>query len=163
MATFSLSAHGLVGLRRAWLTLLFAGAILAGSMIGLFLAYESDLPQVSSLEEFEPNIITQVFAVGGEPLGNFAIEKRVIVAFKDIPPVLRNAVVAVEDADFWKHLGINLWRIPGAALSNYRSGRRSQGSSTLTMQLSRVLFLTPEKTYERKVKEAILAFQIEKN
>jgi penicillin-binding protein 1A len=69
----------------------------------------------------------------------------------------------VEDADFWKHLGINLWRIPSAAISNFRSGRRSQGSSTLTMQLSRVLFLTPEKTYERKVKEAILAFQIEKN
>src|SRR4029453_3930927 len=100
---------------------------------------------------------------GRAPIGEFAIEKRVVVPFKDIPPVLRNAIVAVEDADFWKHLGINLWRIPGAATSNFHSGRRSQGAPPLTMQLSPVLFLTPEKTYERKVKEAILAFQIEKN
>lgn len=151
------------GLRRAGITLLFAVAILTGALAGIFLAYESDLPQVASLEDFEPNIITQVFASDGELIGEFAIERRVVVAFKDIPPVLRNAIVAVEDADFWKHLGINLWRVPGAAISNLRSGRRGQGFSTLTMQLSRVLFLTPEKTYERKIKEIILAFQIEKN
>jgi len=149
--------------RRAGVSILFALAIVAGAVAGVLLAFENDLPQVSSLEQFEPNIITRIYAADGTLIGDFAIEKRVIVGFKDIPPVLRNAVVAVEDADFWKHLGINLWRIPGAAISNFRSGRRSQGSSTLTMQLSRVLFLTPEKTYERKVKEAILAFQIEKN
>jgi penicillin-binding protein 1A len=143
--------------------LLFAAAILGGALLGVFLAYESDLPQVSSLEDFEPNIITQVFSADGSILGEFAIEKRVVVAFGYIPPVLRNAIVAVEDADFWKHLGINPWRIPAAALANYRSGSRGQGFSTLTMQLSRLLFLTPEKTYERKIKEGILAFQIEKN
>ena len=149
--------------RRAGISILFALAIVAGAVAGVLLAFENDLPQVSKLEQFQPNIITKIYAADGTLIGDFAIEKRVIVGFKDIPPVLRNAIVAVEDADFWKHLGINLWRIPGAALSNFRSGRRSQGSSTLTMQLSRVLFLTPEKTYERKVKEAILAFQIEKN
>jgi penicillin-binding protein 1A len=150
-------------LRRVGITGLFAAAILAGALFGVFLAYESDLPQVSSLEDFEPNIITKVFAGDGSVIGEFAIENRVIVHFKDIPPVLRNAIVAVEDADFWKHLGINPWRIPGAALANFRSGRKEQGFSTLTMQLSRLLFLTPEKTYERKIKEMILAFQIEKN
>jgi len=150
-------------LTRVLVTLLFLGVILGGSLAGVLLGYESDMPQISSLENFEPNIITQVFAMDGSPIGEFAIEKRVIVAFKDIPPVLRNAIVAVEDADFWKHMGINPWRIPGAAIANLRSGRREQGSSTLTMQLSRLLFLTPEKTYERKVKEVILAFQIEKN
>lgn len=150
-------------MRRAWVTFLFVGAILGGAFLGVFLAYENDLPQVSSLEDFEPNIITQVFAADGSVLGEFAIEKRVVIGFKDIPPGLRNAVVAVEDADFWRHLGINPWRIPGAALANFRSGRKEQGSSTLTMQLSRLLFLTPEKTYERKLKEIILAFQIEKN
>ncbi len=142
---------------------LFALAILAGALLGVFLAYENDLPQVSSLESFQPNIITQVLASDGSVLGEFAIEKRVVIPFRDIPPVLRNAVVAVEDADFWKHLGINPWRIPGAVWANLRSGRRGQGFSTLTMQLSRLLFLTPEKTYERKIKEIILAFQIEKN
>ena len=144
-------------------TLLFVLAICGGGLAGVFFAYGSDLPQVSSLEDFEPNIITQVFAADGSIIGEFAIEKRVIVGFKDIPPGLRNSVVAVEDADFWKHLGINPWRVPGAALANFRSGRHSQGFSTLTMQLSRLLFLTPEKTYERKIKEVILAFQIEKN
>src|SRR5512134_3218826 len=150
-------------LRRAGTILLFGLAILGGSFGGVYLAYESDLPQVSSLEDFEPNIITKVYAADGSVLGEFAIEKRVVVSFKDIPPVLRNAIISVEDADFWKHLGINPWRVPGAALANLRSGRRGQGFSTLTMQLSRLLFLTPEKTYERKIKEVILAFQIEKN
>jgi penicillin-binding protein 1A len=149
--------------RRVVVTALFAAAILSGALVGVFLAFESDLPQVTSLEDFQPNIITQVFAADGSVLGEFAIEKRVVVAFRDIPPVLRNAIVAVEDADFWKHIGINPWRIPGAALANLRSGRLAQGFSTLTMQLTRLLFLTPEKTPERKIKEIILAFQIEKN
>ncbi len=148
---------------RAGVTVLFGLAILFGAFSGIFLAYESDLPQVSSLENFEPNIITEVYAANGRLIGEFAIEKRVVVTFKDIPPNLRNAIVAVEDADFWKHIGINVWRVPGAAFSNLRAGKKEQGFSTLTMQLSRLLFLTPEKTYERKVKEIILAFQIEKN
>ena len=150
-------------LRRAAVTALFAAAILGGALLGVFFAFESDLPQVTSLEDYQPNIITQVFSADGSVLGEFAIEKRVVVAFPDIPPVLRNAIVSVEDADFWKHIGVNVWRVPGAALANFRSGRYSQGFSTLTMQLSRLLFLTPEKTPERKIKEVILAFQIEKN
>ena len=151
-------------LRRAGVTLLFVIAIFVGALSGIFLAYEKDLPQVSSLEDFEPNIITQVYTADGKLLGEFAIERRVVVGFKDIPPVLRNATIAVEDADFWKHLGVNPWRIPAAFVANLRAGRRTQGSSTLTMQLVRQpgLFLTPEKTYERKIKEAILAFELEK-
>jgi len=150
-------------LRRTVLTLLFVAAIVGGSLLGMLLAHEGDLPQVSSLEDYKPNLITQVFAVDGSLIGEFAIERRVVVAFEAIPPVLRNAIVAVEDAEFWRHLGINPWRIPGAALANLRSGRKGQGFSTLTMQLSRLLFLTPEKTYSRKLQEIILAFQIEKN
>jgi len=150
--------------RRAGVAVLFAVAIVAGALLGVFFAYESELPQISNLENYQPNIITQVFANDGKTLiGEFAIEKRVVVPFKDIPPVLRNAIVAVEDADFWKHLGVNPWRIPAALIANLRAGRHSQGSSTLTMQLSRKLFLTDEKTWERKIKEAILAFQIEKS
>ena len=99
-------------LRRVVVTALFVAAILGGALIGVFFAFESDLPQVTSLEDFQPNIITQVFASDGSVLGEFAIEKRVVVEFRDIPPVLRNAIVAVEDEDFWKHIGINPWRIP---------------------------------------------------
>jgi penicillin-binding protein 1A len=158
-----MAAPRILTLRRVVVTACFAAAILGGALIGVFLAFESDLPQVTSLEDFQPNIITQVFAADGSVLGEFAIEKRVVVEFRDIPPVLRNAIVAVEDADFWKHIGIDPWSIPRAALANIRSGNRGQGFSTLTMQLTRLLFLTPEKTYERKIKEVILAFQIEKN
>lgn len=161
-----MQASGAPARRRSWrrvvIALLFAAAILGGSFFGALLANEGDFPQVSSLEDYKPNLITQVYAEDGTLIGEFAIERRVVVGFQDIPPVLRNAIVAVEDAEFWKHMGINPWRIPGAALANLRSGTRGQGFSTLTMQLSRVLFLTPEKTYSRKVKEMVLAFQIEK-
>ena len=153
----------LLGARKITFTLLVAAAILAGALLGVFLSYSSDLPEVSSLENYRPNIITQVFAKDGSLVGQFSIERRVVVHFQDIPPVLRNAIIAVEDADFWKHMGLNPWRVAGAAFANLRSGRKAQGFSTLTMQLSRILFLTPEKTYERKIKEVILAFQIEKS
>src|SRR5512145_612997 len=156
------SAPTIWTLRRIVVTTLFALAIVAGASVGVYFAYEADLPQVSSLEDFQPNIVTQVMANDGTLIGEFAIERRVTVPFRDIPPVLRNAVVAVEDADFWKHMGLNPWRIPGAAIANIRSGRKGQGFSTLTMQISRLLFLTPEKTYRRKIQEVILAFQIEK-
>src|SRR5215471_6620959 len=117
-------------------------------------------PRVLTLRRVVVTALLAAAICGGALLGVFlAIERRVVVSFRDIPPVLRNAIVAVEDADFWKHIGINLWRVPGAAFANLRSGRYSQGFSTLTMQLSRLLFLTPEKTPERKVKEIILAFQ----
>lgn len=149
--------------KRGITAILFAGAILFGALLGALLVYRGDLPQVADLEKYKPNVITQVLAADGSRIGDFAIERRVIVGFAETTPVLRNAIVAVEDADFWKHLGINPWRVPAAAWANLRSGRRSQGSSTLTMQLSRLLFLTPEKTYERKIQEAILAFDIEKN
>jgi penicillin-binding protein 1A len=149
-------------LRRILLTTVFGFAILGGALTGVLLTYQQDI-QAIRLEDYRPNIITTVYAADGKTVvGTFAIEQRIVVGFEDIPAVLRNAIVAVEDAGFWKHVGINVWRIPGAALANLRSGRRSQGFSTLTMQLSRLLFLTPEKTYERKIKEVILAFQIER-
>ena len=77
--------------RRVVVTALFVTAILGGALLGVFLAVESDLPEVTSLEDFKPNIITQVYAADGSVLGEFAIEKRVVIAFQDIPPVLRAA------------------------------------------------------------------------
>ncbi len=151
-------------MRRVVVTALFVAAILGGALLGVFLAVESDLPQVTSLEDFRPNIITQVFAADGSVLGEFAIEKRVVIAFRDIPPVLRNAIVAVEDDELLEAHRHQPLAHPGGRPRQppFRAWRR-QGFSTLTMQLSRILFLTPEKTYERKIKEVILAFQIEKN
>ncbi|MBX7186382.1 MAG: PBP1A family penicillin-binding protein [Vicinamibacteria bacterium] len=142
--------------------LLIAGCIVVGSLVGALMAIGSDLPQVEQLEELKPNIVTQVFAADGSILGEFAIEKRVIVRYEEIPEVLRNAIIATEDENFFNHIGINLWRIPGALYANFRSGRKGQGFSTLTMQLSRLLFLSPQKTYERKLREILLALEIER-
>lgn len=142
--------------------LLVAISILVGSFSGALMAIGSDLPQVEELEGLKPNIVTQVFAVDGSILGEFAIEKRTIVQYEDIPEELRNAIIATEDETFFTHIGINLWRIPGAIWANLRSGRRGQGFSTLTMQLSRLLFLSPQKTYERKIREILLALEIER-
>ena len=142
--------------------LVVAGAILFGSLVGALMAIGSDLPQVEELEELKPNIVTQVFAADGSILGEFAIEKRVLVRYEEIPDVLRNAIIATEDENFFNHIGINVWRIPAAVWANFRSGRKGQGFSTLTMQLSRLLFLSPQKTYERKIREILLALEIER-
>ena len=142
--------------------LLVVGCVLLGSLVGALMAIGSDLPQVEQLEELKPNIVTQVFAADGSILGEFAIEKRVIIRYEEIPQVLRNAIIATEDENFFNHIGINLWRIPGAVWANFRSGRKNQGFSTLTMQLSRLLFLSPQKTYERKLREILLALEIER-
>ena len=142
--------------------LLVAGCIVVGSLVGALMAVGGDLPQVEQLEELKPNIVTQVFAVDGSILGEFAIEKRILIKYEEIPEVLRNAIIATEDENFFNHIGINLWRIPGALWANVRSGRKNQGFSTLTMQLSRLLFLSPQKTYERKLREILLALEIER-
>jgi penicillin-binding protein 1A len=142
--------------------LVIGAAIMFGSLVGALMAIGSDLPQVEELEELKPNIVTQVFAADGSILGEFAIEKRVLVRYEDIPDVLRNAIIATEDENFFNHIGINVWRIPAAVWANFRSGRKGQGFSTLTMQLSRLLFLSPQKTYERKIREILLALEIER-
>ena len=113
--------------------LLVAGCIVVGSLVGALMAVGGDLPQVEQLEELKPNIVTQVFAVDGSILGEFAIEKRILIKYEEIPEVLRNAIIATEDENFFNHIGINLWRIPGALWANVRSGRKNQGFSTLTM------------------------------
>ena len=141
---------------------LIAISIVFGSIVGALMAIGSDLPQVEQLEELKPNIVTQVFAADGSILGEFAIEKRILIKYEEIPEVLRNAIIATEDENFFNHIGINVWRIPAALWANFRSGRKGQGFSTLTMQLSRLLFLSPQKTYERKLREILLALEIER-
>lgn len=160
MTTVFGRARGLLRQNRG--PLLIASCIVLGSLVGALMAIGSDLPQVEQLEELKPNIVTQVFAADGSILGEFAIEKRVIVRYEEIPEVLRNAIIATEDENFFNHIGINLWRVPGALWANFRSGRKGQGFSTLTMQLSRLLFLSPQKTYERKLREILLALEIER-
>lgn len=136
-------------------------AALVGSLAGLFLVYSTDLPQVEELESYRPSSVTEVYDDQGRVIGSFALQRRVVANFNDYPPVLWQALLSIEDKDFYRHSGINIWRTFGAAYRDIKSGGRMQGASTLTMQLARNLFLSPDKSFRRKIQEALLAVQIE--
>jgi penicillin-binding protein 1A len=142
--------------------LLILIAILVGATGGLLLVYTTDLPQVDALEAYRPSSITELYDDHEKVIGSFALQRRVVVGYDDFPPVLRDALVSIEDKDFYKHSGINFWRIVGAASRDIESGGKVQGASTLTMQLARNLFLSPDRHWQRKVQEAMLAIQIER-
>src|SRR5712692_5871099 len=140
-----------------------------GILSGVLFAYVGDLPQISALDDYTPSTITRVHASNGQVIGEFATQRRIIVGYDDINPVLRQAILATEDAGFDQHVGISIWRIMVAAFTDVvdrRSLRNAQGASTLTQQLARNMRdqfgLTNEVSFERKIKEAILAIQIEK-
>jgi penicillin-binding protein 1A len=142
--------------------MLVLAAALVGATAGLLLVYSTDLPQVDDLEHYRPGSITELYDSQGRIIGSFALQRRVVAAYDDYPQVLRDALISIEDKDFYRHGGINVWRIVGAAYRDFQSGGRVQGASTLTMQLARNLFLSPDRSFQRKIQEALLAIQIER-
>ena len=147
--------------RSALAVLLFL-AVVTGSLAGLTLVYSVDLPQINDLERFRPSTTTDLYDRKGRIVGSFALERREIVNYDDFAPILREAVISIEDKSFESHWGINVFRVVGAVWHDIRSHGRAQGASTLTMQLARNLFLSSERTAARKVQEAYLAIQIER-
>ncbi|HTA50839.1 MAG TPA: PBP1A family penicillin-binding protein [Verrucomicrobiae bacterium] len=143
-------------------SLLVLVSALVGATTGLLLVYTTDLPQVEALEAYRPSSITELYDDHGRVIGSFALQRRVVAGYDDFAPVLRDALVSIEDKDFYRHSGINFWRIVGAAYRDIESGGKVQGASTLTMQLARNLFLSPDRSFHRKVQEAMLAVQIER-
>jgi penicillin-binding protein 1A len=141
--------------------LLLAAA--SGVLGGLLFVYSTNLPKVAELETYRPDVMTQLYAADGTPIASFALEHRVIVSYDQISPVMRNAVLSIEDRHFENHVGVDLFRIVRAAIIDLMEWRAAQGASTLTQQLSRRLFLSPEKNWKRKVEEALLAIQIERH
>jgi len=152
--------------RNAGIVALFIVAAMLGILSGVLFAYAGDLPQVSALDDYTPSTITRVYAANGQVVGEFATQRRVVVGYDDINLRLRQAIIATEDAEFDRHFGVNIWRIAVAAITDIIERRRAQGASTLTQQLARNLKeqfgLTNEKSFERKLKEVMLAVQIEK-
>src|SRR6202167_5218822 len=142
--------------------LLVLVAVLVGATAGLLLVYTTDLPQVEALENYRPSSITELYDDHGRVIGSFALQRRVVATYEDFPPVLRDALVSIEDKDFYTHSGINVVRIVGAAYRDIESGGKVQGASTLTMQLARNLFLSPDRSFYRKVQESLLAIQMER-
>lgn len=134
-----------------------------GATAGVLFVYNSDLPVVDSLEDHPPSLITEVYSDDNQVIGSFALERRILVKSEDIPKRVRDAITSVEDQNFDEHWGIDLFGIARAGFRNLMKGRAAEGGSTLTQQLSKNLFLTPEKRLRRKIQEAMLAIQIERN
>lgn len=136
-------------------------AVLIGSSIGFVLYSAWDLPEVQSLEHFKPSITTRVYSGSNELLAEFFVENRTPVQLADIPDALIKALIATEDTRFYSHRGLDYRGIARAAVRNVRAGKVVEGGSTLTQQLAKILFLTPERSYLRKLKEMALALKIE--
>jgi penicillin-binding protein 1A len=148
--------------RRAGIILLFAMSASLGVASGVFFAYAGDIPRISALDDYAPSTISRVYGARGEIVGEFAIQRREVISYEAISPRLKQAILAAEDATFEQHFGLSIPRIIVSLVRDIFEGRKAAGASTLTQQLARKLFLTDEKTWERKIKEAILAIQIEK-
>ena len=158
--------------QQAGLVALFVATALAGTLSGVFFAYADDLPQISALDSYQPRTITRLLARDGQVIGEFATERRVVIGYDDIAPVLRQAIIASEDAGFEQHFGLSVSRIIITAIKDVLTGQRT-GASTITQQAARMLFLQEYMSggvfarsgllgLERKIKEAIVAIQIEK-
>src|SRR5437763_9048061 len=148
--------------RRFVFGLLVLLSALVGALSGLLLVYSTDLPQVEQLEHYRPVSTTELYDINSVTIGSFALQRRVVASYGDFPRVLIQALISTEDKDFYRHSGINFWRIAGAAYRDIQSGGKVQGASTLTMQLARNLFLSPYLSFHRKIQEALLAIQIER-
>ncbi len=153
-------------LARLWLPTVLLLSLAAGGLTGIIAAYELNYSraanEVAALATYRPSVVTRVYADDGETvIGEFALEKRIPLKYEEIPPVLKNAILAVEDVRFYDHIGIDPIRIMGAAWKNITTDK-VEGGSTLTQQLTKNLFLSKEQTYTRKVNEWILALQIER-
>ena len=144
-------------------SLLVLMAISLGVAGGLFAAYLRDLPTLDALEEYQPSLVTTLYSDQDEPFATFYEQKRMWVPLDKMPRHLINGIIAVEDAQFYRHRGINFRGIARALLANIRALRPVEGGSSITQQLAKLLFLTPEKSLSRKVKEALLAIEIERH
>lgn len=122
-----------------------------------------DLPDIDSLEHYTPPLITKIYDLHGDLITELFTERRTVIPLKDIPVNLQNAFLATEDERFFSHWGINLRGIARAFLANLRHGRVVEGGSTITQQLSKVLFFTQQKTLTRKLREFLLAIQLERH
>jgi len=136
---------------------------LAGWLLGMVFLHQLllDLPDIDKLENYTPPLITRIYDVHGGIITELFTERRTVIPLNDIPVNLQNAFLATEDDHFFTHWGINPRGIVRAALANLRHGRVVEGGSTITQQLSKVLFFTQEKTITRKLREFLLALQLE--
>ncbi len=140
---------------RVAFTFLLLCSIAAGALTGLLFVYASDLPEVRALEDYRPDVVTELYADDGQLIGSFALQRRILLTYEQIPKVLKDAILVTEDQHFEEHWGVDFPRVLQATWRNVVRMRKSEGASTLTMQLARVLFLSPDKSFRRKVQEIL--------
>lgn len=143
--------------------IVFALLIVGGSA-AMFFAYKhviNTLPRLVTIDDYKPKLVTKVFDRNGKKIGEFFNQRRILVPYKEIPPNVVNAFLAAEDDQFFKHGGINYIAIMRATIANLRAGSTVQGGSTITQQVAKTLSLSSERTMLRKVREALLAQQME--
>ena len=145
-----------------WVAIPIAAAMVVGALLGSLLALTQNLPQVEALATYEPSAVTTILSDDGTPISSLFVERRIPVPLREIPKDLIEAIIAVEDSRFYQHFGLDIKGIARAVWKDVTTLRMAEGGSTLTQQLAKVLFLTPEKTITRKLKEAILAINIER-
>ncbi|WDP87208.1 MAG: PBP1A family penicillin-binding protein [Desulfobacter sp.] len=141
--------------------IIFIG-LMAGLMAGAFYGLIYDLPEINHLKQFKPSAVTSVYSSDKKVITRFYLEKRFPISIDMIPDHLKQALIVTEDRAFFKHSGVNLKAIARAVFHDIKAGSFKQGASTLTQQLAKTLFLSPEKSILRKIREAILAIQIER-
>ncbi len=144
---------------------IFLGILISislGVFFGVFFTYQKGLPKIKDLEEIKPSVVTEVYSNDGKVIKRYFLERRMIISSKDIPDIVKKAFIAAEDARFYKHWGVDFIRVIPAFIKDIRHLKAKEGFSTITMQLARTLFLTPEKTIKRKIREILLTFQIER-
>jgi penicillin-binding protein 1A len=147
-----------------WFLLVSLCVIIIGSIgiAGIYLYLSKNLPKISSLEDYRPPIITTVYSDDNRKIAEFFKERRIVLPLSKIPEILKKAFVAAEDSRFYKHKGIDVLSIFRAFYKNIEAGAIVQGGSTITQQVTKSFLLTPERSYTRKIKEAILAYRIDK-
>jgi len=158
--------HARVWLRRALIAIgaltLFVGSAVGVGALWAFTILPRSLPSVTALETLQPVQGSRIYDDNDEPMTELHVERRIFVPLAQIPPALRDAIIATEDRRFYSHWGVDPIGIARAVVQNYRRGRIVEGGSTITQQLAKVLFLTADKSLERKLKEAVLALELER-
>jgi penicillin-binding protein 1A len=149
-------------LRYFLLASLFIIISIACGLVGVYFYFGRNLPKISSLKDYRPSIITTVYSDDTRKIAEFFKERRIVIPLSQMPEMLKKAFIVAEDARFYKHKGIDLLSIVRAFFKNIEAGAIVQGGSTITQQVTKSFFLTPERSYSRKIKEAILAYRIDK-
>jgi penicillin-binding protein 1A len=155
------SRRSLLSLLIVMILVIFVGAALAGSSLVYYLLLK-ELPSIAALKDYRPSITTRVYADNNELIDEFFLEDRKVIKYEDIPKMAIQAFVAAEDARFFQHRGFDMQSMSRAFFKNLEAGKIVQGGSTITQQVAKALYLSPERSYMRKIKEALLAYKIDR-